>query len=199
MHAELCRIVHRLQNFQIRFRNKTERKRADFTSKKVKSARFSWSRRRESNPRSQLGKLEIKQTKTVDISMFSLRFFFKWHTVWHTKFIVNFFSCGLNRVICGVGINVRCCCYVTVSHQVFCHIDGYSRILQIRAIGVPQTVGQRSSAGGVAITPSRFAYLNIRNMTWRILDKKELERMEQEGAEAAESTADFRFGAEHEQ
>lgn len=29
--------------------------------------------------------------------------------------------------------------------------------------------------------------------------KKELERMEQEGAEAAESTADFRFGAEHEQ
>lgn len=29
--------------------------------------------------------------------------------------------------------------------------------------------------------------------------KKELERMEQEGAEAAESTADFRFGVEHEQ
>ena len=29
--------------------------------------------------------------------------------------------------------------------------------------------------------------------------KKELERMEQEGAEAAESTADFRFGADHEQ
>ena len=34
-----------------------------------------------------------------------------------------------------------------MSHQVFCHVDGYSRILQIRAIGVPQTVGAEVICG----------------------------------------------------
>lgn len=63
---------------------------------------------------------------------------------------------------------------------------------------LPQNVaGEAQTAAQLEGIVSKETQLSVLSIVPDV--KKELERMEQEGAEAAESTANFRFGVEHEQ